>query len=387
MAGVRRVLFLDQWGYIGGAQVVLLELVELALEDGDEVHLGVPLGGALEERVRARFGGRVTLHAMEAPRAMSGRKSLADLWRLARAVRTTRFPALAAQADLVYVNGPRLYGAWRQANRGWRRPTIYHVHLNHSALERMYIRRVIATDPHGVIVASSVEVARGLAGRGGAHAVALVQNAVPRAAAGAGFVDRWRDARPLRWAVIGALSPLKGQDIAVEAARLAPETELFVIGDVAAEHEAWASTLRAGAPANVRFVGSVDSVPELLARERVQVVAITSRRAESFSLAAVEGMASSCATLFLDSAGMEAVCANTSAPRLGGARELATALRRLREDPAAGLAMATLQYARVHEHYGPSRFAHEMRAVMRQVVECAQQRRASPSAESVGRPG
>jgi glycosyltransferase involved in cell wall biosynthesis len=367
MAGVRRVLFLDQWGYIGGAQVVLLELVELALEDGNEVHLGIPLGGALEARVRARFGGRVTLHAMQAPRARSGRKSLADLWRLARAVWTTRFPAIASVADLVYVNGPRLYGAWRRANRGWRRPTIYHVHLNHSALERLYIRRVIAADPHGVIVASSVEVARGLAGRGRAPAVALVQNAVPRAAATAGFVDRWSDTQRLRWAVIGALSPLKGQDVAMEAARLAPETELLVIGDVAAGHKAWATALRAGAPTNVRFVGAVESVPEFLAREAVQVVAVTSRRAESFSLVAAEGMASSCVTVFLTSAGMESVCAVTDAPRLAGARELARELMRLREDPAAGLALATWQYARVHEHYGPSRFAHEVRAVMRRV--------------------
>lgn len=368
MAEARRVLFLDQWGYIGGAQVVLLELIALALEDGDEVHLGIPLGGALETRVRSRFGARVTLHAMQAPRATSGRKSLADLWRMARAVRTTRFPSVAAGMDLVYVNGPRLYGAWRRANREWQRPTIYHVHLNHSALERMYIRRVIAADPRGVIVASSVEVARGLTVRAGRRPVALVQNAVPRSAAAAAFVDRWSDSTGLRWAVIGALSPLKGQDLAVQSARLAPGTELFVIGEAPAEHEAWAAALRAGAPANVRFVGAVDNVPEFLAREGVQVVAITSRRAESFSLAAVEGMASSCATLFLESAGMQAVCEVTQAPRLGGAPELGVELERLRADRGAGLAIATLQYARVHEHYGPSRFAHEMRAVMQGVT-------------------
>jgi len=377
----KRVLFLDQWGYIGGAQVVLLELLAIALEDGHQVHLGIPLGGPLEERVRALFGDRVQLHSMEAPRASSGRKSLSDLWRLARSVRSTRFPAIAAQADLVHVNGPRLYGAWRQANRGWQRPTIYHVHLNHSVLERVYIRRVIAGDPLGVIVASSVEVAQGLASRGGARPVALVQNGVPRAAASAPFVDRWsaegREGAPpsgevtaaagaLRWAVIGALSPLKGQDVAVEAARQFPESELLLIGAVAAEHAEWVASLRASAPANVRFVGDVASVPETLAHEGVQVVALTSRRAESFSLAAVEGMASSCATLFLTSAGMEEVCAVTEASRVEGVDGLVSELRRLRADPAAGLAMATMQYSRVHERYGPSRFAHEMRAVMQE---------------------
>jgi glycosyltransferase involved in cell wall biosynthesis len=378
----QRVLFLDQWGYIGGAQVVLLELLALALEDGHEVHLGIPLGGPLEERVRTLFGDRVRLHAMEAPRATSGRKSLADLWRLARSVRSTRFPTIAAQVDLVHVNGPRLYGAWRQANRGWQRPTIYHVHLNHSALERVYIRRVIAGDPLGVIVASSVEVARGLAARGGARPVALVQNGVPRAAAEAPFVDRWsidvpgaaassdpvsrREAGALRWAVIGVLSPLKGQDLAVEAARLMPESELLLIGDVAAEHAVWAAELRQQAPPNVRFVGAVASVPETLSREAVQVVAVTSRRAESFSLAAVEGMASSCVAILLTSAGTEEVCAVTESPRVEGVAGLVAELRRLEADPAAALAMATMQYSRAHERYGPSRFAHEMRAVMRE---------------------
>lgn len=373
-----RVLFLDQWDYIGGAQVVLLELLALALEDGHEVHLGIPLGGPLEQRVRSRFGDRVRLHPMDAPRATSGRKSLADLWRLARSVRTTRFPAMAAAADLVHVNGPRLYGAWRRSNRRWKRPTIYHVHLNHSALERLYIRRVIAADPCGVVVASSVEVARGLASPSGARPVALVQNGVPRGAASSPFVDRWVAAvhappapHPLgamRWAVIGALSPLKGQDLAVEAARQFPAGELLLIGGVAAEHAAWAETLRSRAPSNVQFLGEVASAPETLAREGVQVVAVTSRRAESFSLAAVEGMASSCATVFLTSAGMEEVCAVTEAPRVEGVDGLVAELRRIQADPAAGLAMATMQYSRVHERYGPSRFAHEMRAVMRDAM-------------------
>jgi len=372
----KRVLFLDQWGYIGGAQVVLLELLALALEDGHEVHLGIPLGGPLEERVRALFGDRVQLHSMEAPRASAGRKSLSDLWRLARSVRSTRFPAIAAQADLVHVNGPRLYGAWRQANRGWQRPTIYHVHLNHSVLERVYIRRVIAGDPLGVIVASSVEVAQGLAARGGARPVALVQNGVPRSAASSPLVDRWsvnvvtaapnKSIGAMRWAVIGALSPLKGQDLAVEAARQFPAGDLLLIGGVAPEHAAWADALRARAPSNVQFLGEVASVPETLAREEVRVVAVTSQRAESFSLAAVEGMASSCATIFLTSAGMEEVCAVTEAPRVEGVRGLVAELERLHADPAAGLAMATMQYSRVHERYGPSRFAHEMRAVMQE---------------------
>ena len=374
----KRVLFLDQWGYIGGAQVVLLELLALALEDGHEVHLGIPLGGALEKRVRLLFGGRVRLHPMEAPRATSGRKSLADLWRLARAVRTTRFPSIAAEADLVHVNGPRLYGAWRQANRRWKRPTLYHVHLNHSTLERVYIRRVIAADPCGVIVASSAEVARGLAAPSAARPIALVRNGVPRAAASSPFVDRWSVAADpasatnavgaMRWAVIGSLSPLKGQDLAIEAARQFPAGELLLIGGVAAEHAAWVEALRARAPSNVRFLGEVASAPEALAREGVRVVAITSQRAESFSLAAVEGMASSCVTIFLTSAGMEEVCAVTESPRVEGVQGLVDELRRLHGDPAAGLALSTMHYSRVHERYGPSAFAHEMRAVMSAVM-------------------
>ena len=363
MPAARRVLFVDQWEYVAGAQIVLLELIALSLNRGWDVHLAIPLGGALEARVHERFGLRVTMHALDAPRATVGRKTLLDIWRLARASRTIRFPSIAAEMDLVHVNGPRLYGAWRRANRAWKRPTVYHVHLHHSAIERAYIRSVIARDPCGVVVASSAEVARALEGWGGARPIALVRNGVPTTAARRVFEDRWTGGT-LRWAVIGTLSPLKGQDLAIAAARALPNTTLYVIGGVQPTHAAWAETLRGTAPANVRFVGGVDDVPTVLAREGVQVVAITSTRAESFSLAAVEAMATSCITLFLRSAGMEEVCANTESERVEGVSGLVSALAVLRDaQPADSRRRAELQHQRVLAHYGPERFQREISAV------------------------
>lgn len=362
MSVPRRVLFADQWEYVAGAQVVLLELLAHARDWGWEVHAAVPLGGALEAVIRDRFGGTVTLHPLDPPRVGSGRKSLADLWRLARAGQHLQFPAQARQMDLVHINGPRLYGAWRQLNRTWRRPTVYHVHLRHSPLERMYIRRVISRDPRGVLVASGAEVAAELAWPGAAHPVALVRNAVPRASADRPFEDRF-DHQARRWAVIGTISREKGTDVAVEAAALLPDAELLVFGAPSPTQRDWAAALQARAPANVRWMGYERDLVGRLSREGVQIVAVPSPRQESFSLAAVEAMAASCLTLFARTAGTDDVVGATEAPRFGDVADLAALLAASWADVKAAREVARRQHEVVQREYAPDRFGAEMRAV------------------------
>lgn len=372
MGAPRRVLFADQWDYIGGAQVVLLELLAVARQWEWDVHAAVPLGGALERTIRERFDDAVTLHPLEPPATGSGRKSLADLWRLARSGKHLRFPAMARDADLVHINGPRLYGAWRQLNRSWRRPTVYHVHLRHAPLERMYIRRVISRDPCGVIVASGAEVASDLDWVGAARPVALVRNALPEASAGQAFEDRW--SQPTRrWAVIGTLSPEKGTDLAVDTATLLPDSELLLFGAPSPVHRRWAEELQARAPRNVRFLGYVPQITQALAAERVQVAVVPSTRRESFALAAVEAMAASCVTLFARSAGTDDLVDATAAPRFGDAADLASLLAATFADTNAARALAQRQHEVAQRVFGPARFAREMRATYDAIVaECVE---------------
>jgi glycosyltransferase involved in cell wall biosynthesis len=167
--------------------------------------------------------------------------------------------------------------------------------------------------------------------------------------------------------VVGAWSPEKGQDLAIAAARALPEWELLLIGPTLPPHESWAAVQRAALPANVRVLGAVDDVPAVLVAERVQVLALPSRRRESFSMAVVEAIASSCAAVLTREAGMERVCEAVGIPRVDGADGLLLELRRLAADLREGSALARRQHAALLREYGPQRFADALAAAYRVV--------------------
>jgi glycosyltransferase involved in cell wall biosynthesis len=129
------LLLLDQFSDLGGAQQGLLELLPAIRDMGWHTLVGLPGHGELFERVRAL--------GFEAERIAcgpyaSGRKSAADFGRF-----LTGMPLLGWQmrrmakrvdADLVYLNGPRLLPAAAMAGLGrgqglaTGRPVLFHSH-------------------------------------------------------------------------------------------------------------------------------------------------------------------------------------------------------------------------------------------------------------------
>ena len=125
-----KILFLDQFSDLGGAQKCLLDLLPAVHAASWSAEVAVPGSGPLVEQVRALGG---TAHSLPDQLYRSHRKSIADGWRFAR-----RTPQLAERirrlaedtgARLVYVNGPRLLPAAAVAARG-RLPLLFHCH-NH----------------------------------------------------------------------------------------------------------------------------------------------------------------------------------------------------------------------------------------------------------------
>lgn len=121
------LLFLDQYSDLGGAQKNLLELLPAVRAAGWRALVGVPGQGELFQSVRAL--------GFEAERIdcgpyASGRKSAADFGRfLAGTPRlATQMRRLAhhVNADLVYLNGPRLLPAAALAQ--FERPVLFHSH-------------------------------------------------------------------------------------------------------------------------------------------------------------------------------------------------------------------------------------------------------------------
>src|SRR5689334_5877123 len=102
-----KLLLLDQFSDPGGAQQGLLDLLPGIRERRWEAVVGLPGEGELFERVRqAGF----PVERLDCGPYASGRKSAADVARFfrdtPRLVRQVR--GMAAGADLVYINGPRL---------------------------------------------------------------------------------------------------------------------------------------------------------------------------------------------------------------------------------------------------------------------------------------
>jgi len=120
-----KALLLDQFSDPGGAQQGLLELLPALRERGWSAVVGLPGDGGLFESVGAL--GFPVEHIDCGPFA-SGRKTAADLVRFARQTPrlARRIRMLAADADVVYVNGPRLLAAVAMA--GVSAPAVFHSH-------------------------------------------------------------------------------------------------------------------------------------------------------------------------------------------------------------------------------------------------------------------
>ena len=107
-----KVLFIDQYAELGGAQLCLLDLLPAVVDAGWDAHVAIPGDGPLAERLASLD---VALHSIPTTRLSAGQKSWRDVLNFTR-----HLPRLAAaiagivsrcDADLVYVNGPRVLPA------------------------------------------------------------------------------------------------------------------------------------------------------------------------------------------------------------------------------------------------------------------------------------
>jgi len=120
-----RLLLLDQFSDPGGAQQALLELLPAIRERGWQAVVGLPGEGEMFARVREH--GFKTVRVKCGP-YRSGRKPLSDVARFAvgTPLLAAQVRRLARDADLVYVNGPRLLPGVALARV--KAPMLFHAH-------------------------------------------------------------------------------------------------------------------------------------------------------------------------------------------------------------------------------------------------------------------
>ena len=288
-----RILFLDQFNALGGAQQCLLDVLD-ALPQGD-VFAALPGSGPFSEELSRRG---VPVHELPEINYANGRKTLWDALRfgLGAARLTARIDQIAAErdVDLLYVNGPRLLPAAAAVPR----QLIFHAH---SRLDKRY---------------ASALVRRGLK-RSGARVIACcdyVASALKPYPARV-ILNGVREVpfrppcgrRAWRIGVVGRIAPEKGQLDFARAARILSgrgvHAEYVVFGEPLFASSSYASSVRkiaSGVP--VRFAGWVHAASEIY--NGLDVVAVPSSSVEATPRVIMEAFAAGAVVVAYPSGGI-----------------------------------------------------------------------------------
>ncbi|MDX2377455.1 glycosyltransferase family 4 protein [Microbacterium sp. LRZ72] len=379
-----RVLFVHPGAEMFGSDRMLLESVRGAVQAGADVVVALPQQGPLVPHLR-EAGASVVLVPM-----LVLRKSLLRPRGWAQLVRDTVRGFTAAIRLLTRLRPAAVYIStitlpqWPLAARLGRTVVVSHVHEAEASAHRL-VNAALYAPLHAataVIVNSRftretmTAVAPRLSGR-----TRVVENAV---AAPPRTVPARLDLEgSLRVVYLGRLSPRKGPDVAIEAAReLARggvDVDLTVVGAAFAGYEWFEGELRRLAQmeprVRVTFTGFESDVwPRLAAAD---VLVVPSRGDESFGNTAVEGILAGRPVVASDTSGLrEAAGGYPTAFHVtpGDVEALSAALRRIYDDWSSIHPDLGASAARAHSLHAPERYRTSVATVVRE----ATRRQSSP---------
>lgn len=242
-----KLLFLDQFGTLGGGQRVLLETLTSLDRTQYQSMVGLGTGGDFKERLLAD-----SVPVMDLPLGNyhSGKKTFPDKVRfffrsLYCAFILTRW-ILRYRPNLLFANGPRTFLCATLAGRLTRRPVIWHLHNVLPQGVELSLLALFARWVHTIVVCSRA-VARPLLDRnpGLQSKVRLVFNPVPHLRQPPPTdVQKLRknfsvQAEDVCIGIFGRVTPFKGQQHFLQAAQLVseqtPQAQFFVVGSPAAD--------------------------------------------------------------------------------------------------------------------------------------------------------
>lgn len=300
------VLFVDQSGQPGGAELCLLPLAGLCAARSEVLLLADgPFRARLEAlgvRVQVSSNSRVAAISKQALR-LGWLRAVPGILGQVRAI-----AARAKQFDVLYLNTQKAFVLGALGKPLHRRPVIWHVHdvMTGEHFGRMQLRIVRWLVRHATdhLVANSRASADALIALTGlpAHAVPVVHNGVDAATfAALDATDLVALRRRLglpetAWLVglFGRLAPWKGQHIAIEALTHLPDVHLVLVGAALFGEDAYALALQQqakqlGVADRVHFAGLRDDMPAWM--KAMNLILHTSTEAEPFGRVVIEGMA------------------------------------------------------------------------------------------------
>lgn len=295
-----KLLFLDQTGKSGGAELCLLDIATAyqtsclvgLFEDGD-------FRQRLEQRkIPVQILAEKAIAVRKSSGAIAGLLSLGQLLPLIH-----RVAGLSREYDAIYANTQKALVVGAIASRLSRRPLIYHLHdiLSPDHFSRINRRLAVlmANQARLVIANSKASRAAFIEAGGNPALVEVVYNGFEPEAYTVGVdVDQLRSSLGLTGRFIvghfSRLSPWKGQHILIEALQYCDETVSAVfVGDALFGEQAYVQQLQQqvqqrGLHDRVQFLGFREDVIPLM--KLCDVVTHTSIVAEPFGRVIVESM-------------------------------------------------------------------------------------------------
>lgn len=384
---VPRVLFLDQTGRLGGAELMLLDIAAARASDSKVV-----LFQDGEFRIALEMEGiKTTVLALGEDAASVDKqagfaralKSVPGLIDLIRKIMRT-----AKAFDVVYANTAKALIVGGPAARLARRPLIFHLHDivaegHFSALNRRLLIFISNTCASAVIANSEATKAAFIASGGSAHLCSVIPNgfriqdvdSAPEVIA----AQRLRIGLPASaWVVLmaGRLASWKGQHVLLDALRDIPHAHVILLGDAlfTAEDRAYAESLHRQADApelagRVHFVGfQSDTAPYF---EMADVVVHASIFPEPFGRVIVEGMLAGKPVVAARAGGAAEILQHEETGLLvipGNVQELTTALMRVRQDPKFAAEMGQRAKRAARTTYGLEAVQKQIEAVISQTA-------------------
>ena len=270
-----RVLFVDHTGQIGGAELILLDVVEGRSRSSAFLFEDGPLRTALAERklnlVISKWGRGLS----QFRRDSSWFAAIPLMARLAAIV--AEIARAARSHDVVYANSQKAFVLASIAGLFVRRPLIWHLHdiisADHFGIVQRRTQVLLANARATKVIVPSQAAATAFIEAGGRRdLVEVVPNglALPPEPRTSAELRRSLDlpTRPLV-GVFSRLARWKGQHVLLEALASLPDVGCIIVGDALFGEQAYAAELKQmvlarGLADRVHFLGHRNDVPRLM---------------------------------------------------------------------------------------------------------------------------
>jgi glycosyltransferase involved in cell wall biosynthesis len=368
---MKSILLVEHSSKIAGGQVVYLELASAALATGAKTQLAIPTGGRLEAEIVKKFGARVEVIRVPEITMTNGKKSFIDILKLLTSW-VLYLPCWMRfrRADIWYVNGGRALIPMAVAALFCRRKLIYHAHLSHGEpgmtswrMERRLLLMFLKMGIISTVVCPSKFIHDEFEGYSSSFkkpgSCKVIENGLGALYANVVFKDRFcvphQSVETI--GLFGTVSKVKGHQLVCAVAKKFPKITFYCVGGTAPGDEEFVADLQESSPSNLIFLDEVLSVPASIDSLGIQVCLVPSNFEESFGLAAIEGMASSCVTLASKRGALIEISEHTGMLTFSGSGEFEDRIEEISKMSADELSsLAKNQFTRTMRRYSNEGF-------------------------------